>query len=174
MPHRRHGRAAPRAGERRETNGQRLARTARQSDPRRVQNDGAPVAPPRRKTTPRVVTSKVMAFSKHEGTERDLLKADLEATQAELKRRQVELRKETEEKLRLQAQYIERLLESRVAVRVASTHISYEVVSWDGDLNVRRVYEGLRTGEGLQLSFFEHRAKTSTPGAEFGKAQLIH
>lgn len=101
------------------------------------------------------------------------LKADLLATQAELKRRQKELRKEAEDKLALQAQLIDKLAKSRFTLKIRSTRIVWNVVNWEGDANVTREYRGLQTGEGLQLRFLKNKAFTSTPNSKFGQARLI-
>jgi hypothetical protein len=107
------------------------------------------------------------------GKELSQLRAELAATEAELERREKQLRKELEEKLKIQAQYIERLLQSRFAVRMDSAHIVYDIVNWDGDFKVNRTYEGLRTGEGLQFRYLTHKAVTTTPHATFGEARFI-
>jgi len=113
-----------------------------------------------------------MNSSKYE-KEIDQLKADLAATQAELERREKRLRKEADEKLSLQAKLIEGLVQSRFALKLRSTYIVYDIVNLDGDFKVTRIYEGLQTGEGLQLHFLKHKAVTSTPNAKFGEARLI-
>lgn len=101
------------------------------------------------------------------------LRADLAATQEDLKRREKQLLRETDQKLAIQAKHIEQLLQSRFALRIKSVHLKYDITTWDGDFNVTRTYEGLQTGEGLQLLFFTHKAVTSTPDAKFGQARLL-
>lgn len=108
-----------------------------------------------------------------QGKEISQLKAELAATEAELERREKQLRKELEQKLQLQAQYIERLLQSRFAVRLDFAHIIYEIINWEGDFRVSRTYQGLRTGEGLQFHYLIHKAVTTTPRAKFGDARLM-
>src|SRR5260370_32072380 len=88
------------------------------------------------------------------------LRKELANTQAELDRREKQLRKETGEELSLQAKHIEQLLQSRFALKLNSIHVTYDIFNWDGDFKVTRFYEGLRTGEGLQLLFFKHKAFT--------------
>src|SRR5437867_112075 len=101
------------------------------------------------------------------------LKADLAATQAELERRERQLRKEADDKLALQAQLIDKLAKSRFALKIRSTHIVWDVLNWNGDFRVTRTYRGLQTGEGLQLHFLKHRAFSSTPNNKFEETRLI-
>src|ERR1700704_5978544 len=94
------------------------------------------------------------------------LQADLAATQAELKRREKELRKEADDKLALQAQLIEKLAQSRYTLRIRSTHMMWDVINWNGDYKITRTYQGLQTGEGLRLHFLRHKAFSSTPNSK--------
>jgi hypothetical protein len=93
------------------------------------------------------------------------LRRDLEICNQDLERTKKDFEIQSEKALRLQADHLAKVVQSRYAVRCRETNILAEIIDLDGTMKFTTQRLGLKTTPGLVLRFLDHFVSSTAPNA---------
>lgn len=101
------------------------------------------------------------------------LRVEIENIEKETDRKIRIARDEFEEKGLIQAKHLAQVIKSRYALTSQTTRLILEILDFDGNSTMTRIHRGLRTSEGLNLSYMQHHFDCSTPGGLIREVALV-